>query len=202
LTPERPDDKLDTVTPGRGALFISCGIFKEELRHLAAQGRFAGDVVFLDAALHVNFDKLRARLEQALREARESGAEPSVVYGHCHPDITEILERFGAKRLAAGNCLEAFVGAEEIERLNAEATSFFLSAGWVNNWEKMFEMGRVDFDFDFKSMFESYRRIVVFDTGIIPLDEEKIQKFSAFTGLPVERKTMTLDYFLGLVTSI
>lgn len=190
------------MRPGRGALFISCGIFKEELRHLAAQGRFAGEVVFLDAALHVNFDKLRARLEQALREAGRSGDELRVVYGHCHPEITEILERSGAKRLAAGNCLEAFVGADEIERLNAEATSFFLSAGWVNNWENMFEMGRADFAFDFTSMFESYRRIVVFETGVIPLDEERIRKFSAFTGLPVERRAITLDYFLGLVTSI
>lgn len=51
-------------------------------------------------------------------------------------------------------------------------------------------------------MFEHYRRIVVFDTGIIPVDEKKIGKFSAFTGLPVERTSITLDYFLGLVPGI
>ncbi len=185
-----------------GAIFISCGIFAEEIRYLVREGLFPGNVVFLDAALHVNFDKLKARLEQALEAAKPAGAAPRVIYGHCHPQITEILGRFGARKLAAGNCLEALVGADEIQRLNAEATSFFLSAGWVNNWEKMFEMGRADFGFDFKSMFEHYRRIVVFDTGIIPLDEEKIRKFSAFTGLPVERRTITLDYFLGLVRSI
>jgi len=184
----------------KGTIFISCGIFQEELKHLAEKGLFDGKIIFLDAALHVNFDKLKARLEHALDEA--TGAELSVIYGHCHPDMIEILERFGAKKLSAGNCLEAMVGPEEIARLNAEATSFFLSAGWVNNWEKMFEMGREDFNFDFKSMFEHYKRIMVFDTGIIPLDEEKIRKFSAFTGLPVERKTITLDYFLGLIKSI
>jgi hypothetical protein len=89
-----------------------------------------------------------------------------------------------------------------MRRLNAEATSFFLSAGWVNNWERMFEMGREDFNFDFKSMFGQYKRIIVFDTGIIPVDEEKVRKFSAFTGLPVERRTITLDHFLGLIKSI
>lgn len=183
-------------------MFISCGIFQEELQYLAREGLFRGKIVFLDAALHVNFDKLKARLEQALEEAKETGAELSVIYGHCHPDMIEILERFGAKKLAAGNCLEAMIGPEEMIRLNAEATSFFLSAGWINNWEKMFEMGREDFNFDFRSMFEHYKRILVLDTGIIPLDEDKILKFSAFTGLPAERKIITLDYFLGLINSL
>jgi len=184
------------------AIFISCGIFQEELQHLAEKKLFDGRVMFLDAALHVNFDKLKVQLEQALAQAKETGAEVKVIYGHCHPDMTEILEHYGAKKFAAGNCLEAMVGPEEIRRLNTEAISFFLSAGWVNNWEKMFAMGREDFGFDFKSMFEHYKRIIVFDTGIIPLDEEKIQKFSAFTGLPVERLAITLDYFLGLIKGI
>lgn len=186
----------------KAAVFISCGIFREELLQLAREGRFAGDVRFLDAALHVNFDKLKSRLEAALAEAKADGAEAKVLYGYCHPEMAELLERFGARKLAAGNCLEAMVGAGEIARLNAEAKSFFLSAGWVNNWEKMFEMGRADFDFDFTSMFGSYQRIVVFDTGVIPLDEEKIRAFSAFTGLPVVRKAITLDCFLGLVAGI
>jgi hypothetical protein len=186
----------------RGTIFISCGIFQEELRYLEQEGLFGENVIFLDAALHVNFDKLKTQLEQALEEAKETGAELSVIYGHCHPNMIEILERYGAKKLAAGNCLEAMVGPEEIARLNTEAISFFLSAGWVNNWEKMFAMGREDFGFDFKSMFEHYKRIIVFDTGIIPLDEEKIRKFSAFTGLPVERLAITLDYFLGLIKGI
>lgn len=186
----------------QGTIFIGCGIFQEELRHLAEKGLFDGNIIFLDAALHVNFDKLKAQLEQALEKTKETGKELKVLYGHCHPDMIEILDRYGAKKLAAGNCLEAMIGPEEMIRLNAEATSFFLSVGWVNNWEKMFEMGKKDFNFDFKSMFENYKRIVVLDTGIIPVDEEKIQKFSVFTGLPIERKTITLDYFLGLIKNI
>jgi hypothetical protein len=190
------------MSGGKAAVFVSCGIFREELALLAREGRFAGDVTFLDAALHVNFDTLKARLEAALGQARAAGAEPKVLYGHCHPDMTEILERFGATKLAAGNCLEALLGADEIARLNAEATSFFLSAGWVENWERMFAVGRADFDFDVAEMFAGYRRILVLDTGIIPLDEEKIRRFSAVTGLPVERKAITLDRFLGLLRSL
>ena len=184
------------------AVVISCGIFREELEYLVREKGLDWNIVFLDAALHVNFDKLRAKLVGALEENREAGREIRVIYGHCHPDIREILERYGAKRIAAGNCLEAMVGREEMVRLNSEAKTFFLSAGWVNAWEDMFTLGKEDFDFDFKSMFANYKRILVFDTGVIPIDEEKVRKFSEFTRLPVERRTITLDRLLGLIKKI
>ncbi|MCL5024022.1 MAG: DUF1638 domain-containing protein [Nitrospirae bacterium] len=186
----------------KAALFISCGIFREELEYLIREKGFDGNVVFLDAALHVNFDKLKATLIGALEKGADAGRMIKVLYGHCHPEIREILERYGAKRLAAGNCLEAMAGPDEVIRLNSEATSFFLSAGWVNNWENMFALGKEDFGFDFKEMFSQYKRIVVFETGVIPIDEEKVRKFSDFTGLPVERKRITLDRLLDLITGI
>ena len=187
---------------GDPVLFISCGIFREEIEYLIREKKFPHRVIFLDAALHVNFDRLKASLVDALDKHRAEGAAIKVLYGHCHPEIMDILERYGAKKLKAGNCLEAFVGHEEVVRLNKEATSFFLSAGWINNWEKIFAAGKRDFDFDFRSMFKQYKRILVFDTGAIPLDEEKVQRFSEFTGLPVERMCITLDHFLGLLKSL
>jgi hypothetical protein len=186
----------------KSVVFLSCGIFREELEYLTKEKGLDWKIVFLDAALHVNFDKLKAKLIGALEENRKTGAEIRVIYGHCHPEIQEILEHYGAKRIGAGNCLEAMVGAEEVMRLNSEETSFFLSAGWVNAWEDMFTLGKEDFDFDFKEMFANYRRIVVFDTGVIPINEEKVNKFSEFTGLPVERKMITLDHLLDLVKKI
>lgn len=185
--------------PQETTVFISCGIFKEEIEYLARENSFPHNVTFLDAALHVNFDRLKATLTEALEKSHAEGASIKVLYGHCHPRIMDILDSFGARKIAAGNCLEALVGADEVERLNNEAISFFLSAGWVNNWEKMFKAGEEDFGFDFKSMFQQYKRIVVFDTGVIPLDDEKIMKFSSFTGLPVVRKPITLDRLLRLI---
>ncbi|NJD56685.1 MAG: DUF1638 domain-containing protein [Nitrospirae bacterium] len=186
----------------KDTIFISCGIFQEELRHLAKEGLFSGKVMFLDAALHINFDKLKAHLEQALAEAQAAGAELKVIYGHCHPDMDDILARSGAKKIAAGNCIEAFIGREEIARLDAEAKTFFLTAGWVNNFENIFSAGLEEFGFDFSSMFGQYKRIVVFDTGIVPIDEEKVEKFSKFTGLPVERKPITLNHLVALIEEV
>ncbi len=186
----------------KAIIFISCGIFKEEIEYLLRENGLDWKIIYLEAALHVNFDRLKKALVEALEEYQKTGAELRVLYGHCHPEIMEILDRYGAKKIQAGNCLEAMLGPEEIMRLNNEGTAFFLSAGWVNNWEKMFDLGKKDFDFDFKSMFDGYRRIIVFDTGIIPIDEEKVERFSKLTKLPVERKHITLDYLLNLIKSI
>jgi len=180
-------------------LFISCGIFQEELEYLIREKGLNWQVVYLEAALHVNFDSLKKAFVTALEENRLAGREIRVVYGHCHPEMNEILERYGARRIEAGNCLEAMVGVDEIARLNEEGTAFFLSAGWVNHWEKMFEAGRKDFDFDFRSMFTAYQRIIVFETGIIPIDEKKVEAFSQFTNLPVERKNIRLDHLFELI---
>jgi hypothetical protein len=186
--------------PGPSTVIVSCGIFREEIEFLVREKYLSGDVVFLDAALHVNFDKLKSRLTDALEKLAGSGSKAKILYGHCHPEMSEILKKYGAERIKAGNCLEAIVGAEEISRLDEEAKTFFLTAGWVNNWEAMFRMGEEDFAFDFRQMFSSYKRIIVFDTGVIPLDEEKVRRFSEFTRLPVERHPITLDHFLRIVT--
>lgn len=183
-------------------VFISCGIFKEELEYLIHERELDWNILFLDAALHVNFDKLKVRLIEALEESKKSGPELKVVYGHCHPEISEILDRYGAKRIEASNCLEAMVGPEEIRRLDSEAKTFFLTAGWVNCWEDMFTLGKEDFGFNFQSMFASYKRIIVFDTGVIPIDDGKVEKFSRFTNLPVERRKITLEYLLNLARRV
>jgi hypothetical protein len=187
---------------GLSGVIISCGIFRQEIESLARERGFSKDVVFLDASLHVNFDKLKARLTGALEKYGKGSRKVKVLYGHCHPEMTEIIARYGAKRIEAGNCLEAIAGAEEIARIDREAKTFFLTSGWVNNWEAMFRLGEEDFNFDFRKMFSSYKRIIVFDIRGIPVDEEKVRKLSDYAKLPVERRSMTLDHFRKVISAL
>ena len=173
----------------KAPLIISCGIFKAELEYLAGQGAIEGNILFLDSALHVNFDRLKEKLVQALEESKEHGREIKVLYGNCHPEMGRIMERYGARKIEALNCVEAIVGREEIKKINAEGKSFYLTAGWINNWETIFAAGKADFNFDFSSLFKDYKRVIVFDAGVIPIDEGKVEQFSRFAGLPVERVT-------------
>lgn len=183
-------------------MFISCGIFREEIEYLIKENKLDRNLIFLDASLHVNFDKLKKKLTEALEENSGKRQRLKVLYGNCHPEMQQIMKSYSAKRIGAANCLEAMIGAEEMKRLDSEAKAFYLSAGWVNNWEEMFALGEKDFGLDFKSMFGSYKRIVVLDTGVIPVNEEKVRKFSELTGLPVVRKHITLDYFLNLIKDL
>lgn len=181
-------------------VFISCAIFKAELEYLVREKALDVDILFLDASLHVNFDRLQARLIRALEESKGSASAIKVIYGNCHPEILQIVDRYGAQKIKAVNCIEAMVGADETRQLNREAKSFFLTVGWVSNWENIFHAGTADFNFDFRSMFGDYKRIVLFDAGIIPIDESKVEQFSKFTKLPVVRRSISLDRLLNLIT--
>ncbi len=190
------------MKPTKSVLLISCGIFEEEIKYLRAAKKRDWQVLFLDAALHVNFDRLKAKLTETLQHYCREGRELRVLYGICHPEMSEILERYGAKRINAGNCLEAMVGPDEIARLDREATSFFLSAGWINHWEEMFARVKEDLQLDPRTLFDGYERIVVLDTGVIPIDLKKVERFSEFSNLPVVQKPINLDYLANLIESI
>ncbi len=181
---------------------ISCGIFREELEYLLKKKELKGNVTFLDAALHVNYDKLKKQLVDTLERLTHKGNVLNVIYGHCHPEMSAILDRYEAKKIDAANCLEAIVGADEIRTLASEAKTFFLTAGWVNNWKKMFELGEEDLHIDFKSMFTDYERIIVFESEFIPIDEESLQEFSKYTGLPIERRAITLEHLRKIVNGM
>ncbi len=183
-------------------LIISCGIFRAELEYLAREKRLEPEVLFLDAALHVNFDRLKARLVQALEENARAGRSVSVLYGNCHPEMLKIMGRYGARKIKAVNCIEAIVGREEMLKMQAEGKSFYLTAGWINNWEAMFAAGSADLKLDFRSLFSDYKRVILFDTGVIPIDEARAAAFSTFTGLPIERRKIGLDNLLALIRSV
>lgn len=186
----------------RESTIISCGIFREELEYLLKEKELKGNVTFLDAALHVNYDKLKKQLVDTLERLGQEGNVLNVLYGHCHPEMAAILDRYGAKKIEAANCLEAIVGKDEIRTLASEAKTFFLTAGWVNNWKNMFELGEKDLHIDFKSMFTDYERIIVFESEFIPIDEERLHEFSRYTGLPVERRSITLEHFRNIVNDM
>jgi hypothetical protein len=72
----------------------------------------------------------------------------------------------------------------------------------VNNWERIFAAGKEDLGLDFGRLFAGYRRIVVFESGVIPIDKGKVDAFSRFAGLPVERRRISLDHLHKVVSSI
>ena len=176
---------------------VCCGILRREVALLSERRLLTvSNVHFLPAGLHVDLDKLKAALEAALSSERDS-AELSLLYGRqCHPEIAGIAEQFGATMAAPGgcsDCIAVLLGKEALAELNAEAKSFFLTPGWLENWEQIFKEGLGWDSVDARQNFGFYDRIVLLDTGVGTLDDETILAFFDYTGVPIEIRPITLD---------
>jgi hypothetical protein len=115
-------------------LLIGCGILKREVRWLIEKNHWPVDTLFLDSALHTDFDKLSKCLTSAL--ARNRGRNVIVFYGTCHPLMEKILGEAGTFRTPGQNCVEMLLGhARFTEELLKGA--FFLFEDWARRWEKI-----------------------------------------------------------------
>jgi hypothetical protein len=181
------------MTPDPPDAIISCGMLEDELEYLLRKHGNDTAPLYLDPALHVNFDKLKAALTRALEEAHQAGRQTKVIYGYCHPEMAEILEPYCATRIGAANCLEALLGAAEMARIEAGGKVIYLTAGWLREWKRMVAAGAEDLGLDSRNMFGDYRAVLVLDTGVSPIDEVEVEEFSAYANLPVERVDVSLD---------
>ncbi len=92
---------------------------------------------YLDAGLHVEPDKLAEAMTTALDNLGEP--EPTVVIGTlCHSEMEKIAAEKGARVLKATNCIDMLIGEDKMKELEAEARTFYLTSGWLENWEKIF----------------------------------------------------------------
>ena len=75
---------------------ISCGILKREIQKLMDCGSLHVEPYFLDAGLHVDYDKLERELTQAIEKcSRDKSRGIVVVYGDlCHPNMERIIGKY------------------------------------------------------------------------------------------------------------
>ncbi len=176
---------------------VCCGILRREVGLLLERNMLpATEVQYMPAGLHVDLDKLRVALERALSSEQDS-AGLLLLYGRqCHPEIAGIAEQFGATLAAPGgcrDCIALLLGKETLAELNAEAKTFFITPGWLENWEQIFKEGLGWDSVDARQNFGYYERIVLLDTGAGTLDDEKVLAFFDYTGVAIEIRPITLD---------
>ncbi|HHW42402.1 MAG TPA: DUF1638 domain-containing protein [Desulfotomaculum sp.] len=177
---------------------ICCAILRPELEHLFAE--LAADSgeddlprFYLEPALHVDLDKLKQALASALSATAGEGKRPLIVYGRlCHPEIESLVGEYGAKISPAVNCIELLLG-EDMAAIEKEAKTFYLTPGWLENWKQIFVEGLGWDSIDARQNFGMYDRILLLDTGVTPLDEEKILEFFDYTQVPVEIRQVDLE---------
>jgi hypothetical protein len=155
------------------------------------------DIAYLDAGLHVDLDKLAGSLTGALNDM--AGSDAVLLIGNeCHPEMEQLAAAHGRRLVKAKNCIEMILG-DKMTELNSEARTFYLTSGWLENWRKIFVEGLKWDQIDARQNFGFYDRLLLLDTGLAPIDDEKILEFYDYTQVPVEIMPIDLDNFRRLL---
>ena len=174
---------------------LCCGILRQETE-LLMQGKDV-DITYLDAGLHVDFDKLAGSLNGALNDM--TGNDVVLVIGNeCHPEMEKMAAAHGSRLVKAKNCIEMLL-SDKMTELNSEANTFYLTCGWLENWRKIFVEGLKWDEIDARQNLGFYDRLLLLDTGLVPIDDEKILEFYDYTQVPVEIVPIDLDNFRKLL---
>ena len=122
----------ETIMTNDRLLLLGCGILKKEVNFLIARNHWPLETLFLDSALHVDFDRLATSLTHALARRREE--EIIVFYGSCHPLMEGMLAEAQTFRTRGQNCCEMLLGQDLFTEELAKG-AFFLLEEWAGRWE-------------------------------------------------------------------
>lgn len=188
--------------PFRGYAVVACGILARELAALRKEGFLNPDrLILLEPGLHSKPEQLKLQLTRELERVRSLTPRIIVAYGGeriCHPEMQEIVKAFGARKVNAENCIDMLISSQDRERLVREAGGdvFWLSPGWLENWQRIYvkNLGwdKADANMNFPGFYSKaifLDALDVFDT----YPAEKILEFADWTGLVVESHKITLD---------
>ena len=173
-------------------IFIGCSVLENEIKQALKELGLQNKVVFIDAGLHVNLDRLEDGLRQKLTEVSHIGKPIVLVGNKCHPDIDKIAKEFDGQIALSSNCLELLLGRAKMKELNKEANIFFTTSGWLEKWKEIFITGLGWDSIDARQNFGFYDKILLLDLGT-PVDDMDILEFYEFTQVPIEPYPITLD---------
>lgn len=185
---------------GKQRQLIGCGILQLEVEHILCQlGKTENlHVQWLPAALHTNLDNLKEAISKVLVQG-DSREEKVLLYGNqCHPEIEDLCKFANAKGFKQPDCIGLLIG-DKIHQLNKEASTFYLTPGWLQNWQEIFVAGLGWDSIDARQNFGIYDRILLLDTGVLTIEEEKILEFFEYTQVPIEISPISLDYLKDLI---
>lgn len=179
---------------------VACGIFQLEfervLEEIIAEWASTDEfkVTYTAPALHVDYDKLKDSITEALDMVTE---EKIVLFfgSMCHPELSEFTVKYHVIRPQPRNCIELVLGKERQKELEASARVFYLTLGWLRNWQNIFRQGQGWDEIDARQNFGFYDKILLLDTGVSEFNDEDILEFYEYTQVPIEIVSVKLVVF-------
>jgi Protein of unknown function (DUF1638) len=178
-------------------IWLSCGVVRAELEQLHGQGSITGKLFFLDSMLHMDPHKLETVLMAALENKSGKGNYLVLVYGDCSAHMLDIVSSFQVGRVKVINCAQLLLGKERYRQLMREE-AFLILPEWSKRWEHIMknELG-LNSSVAHELLGENRGVLVYLDTGLVPVPEQELIEFSAFSGLPWRVEKVALDLMLA-----
>lgn len=180
-------------------IIIGCKMLEKELCNVLSTDSET-DIIWLEAALHCNLNRMGEELKKALSKADESNGRVRLLYGTgCHPDLANLINEHDARTLKEKNCIEALLGkrVEELER----SRTVIMTPAWVRAWPSIMKALGWD-EVDVRMNLGRYERILVVDAGMDSLSDDEVLSFFDLTQLPIEIEPIDLDHFKRVVFSL
>lgn len=179
-------------------VLIACKIFEEEITTLLSREDAAArpQVVWLDAALHLDLKRLERELLTAIDSAQSQPQnQVRVFFGRgCLPHMDDLLRERGLPLCPATNCLSALVGEDKVRELE-QGNTILMTPSWIRYWPNNSRRISGWDEVDFRTGLGRYDRILVIDPGINPLSDEEILEFFDLAQVPIEVTEIDLGHF-------
>jgi hypothetical protein len=170
-------------------LLISCGILREEIHALQAQGRIIAQTHFLSSRLHSHPQHLVRALSAAMAFYRlKFGHRVVVVYGDAcigfNGEMARLVSDYGMTKVLAVNCIDCLLGGcGRLLEIDPDHRYFFLNRAFL-------QFGRNLFNKDPDTIREQFRML----SAIVPIDSmgdlavhwDEVRKVSELTRLPLK----------------
>jgi hypothetical protein len=177
-------------------VIVCCNTLEDELALALKRAHLEYPVVWIEAGMHNQPDKLRDHLNTVLAETK---AERVLMpLGHCGGACVGLKTgNFELIIPRVDDCLSLLMGSMETRRkTGATAPTYFLTAGWLRHTESMinaFARDSARFGEEkarriYKVMLKHYRRFGFIETGAYSFaaEKEKIAPLAADMGIAVE----------------
>lgn len=173
---------------------ICCCTIKKEVEYILKEIGLKDEVVFLNGHLH-DYGSLKRDLTEQLKKKKEKDNNPTIVIigQACHPDMNSILDQHSAVCLNTANCFEALLGSEK-ERLDKESNTGYLTSGYVE-WVKHIGWTEVDA----RIYMGFFDRVILLDTGLVEISDEKILDLFDFIQVPIEIIKVNLEHLKKVI---
>lgn len=172
-------------------VFVGCSILEEEIKQVMQEMGLQNKIVFIDAALHVNLDRLEESVRSKLEETSSLGKPMILVGNKCHPDMDTFTKEYDGQVVSRCNCIELLLG-DQMKELDKEAKIFYITSGWLAKWKEIFITGLGWDEIDGRQNFGYYDKILLLDLGA-PIDDMDLLEFFEFTQVPIEPYPISLD---------